>query len=120
MGRRVQRGSAVQPGLMPCRPPAHPLSYPDPAQPAAGYDQSGQTFVESSSQPQVRGRAGQGSAEHAGSATPTLSPPLPACCSVQPSDSAASGFYVTNPNNRLTNNAASGGYSGARRRRRRC
>lgn len=31
----------------------------------------------------------------------------------QPSDAAASGFYVTNPNNRLTNNAASGGYSGA-------
>jgi hypothetical protein len=31
----------------------------------------------------------------------------------QPSDSAASGFYITNPNNRLTNNAASGGYSGA-------
>lgn len=51
-------------------------------QPAAGYDQSGQTFRESSNLP-------------------------------QPSDAAASGFYVTNPNNRLTNNAASGGYSGA-------
>lgn len=51
-------------------------------QPAAGYDQSGQTFAESPGQP-------------------------------QPSDAAASGFYVTNPNNRLTNNAASGGYSGA-------
>ncbi|PRW44355.1 G8 domain-containing [Chlorella sorokiniana] len=49
--------------------------------PAAGYDQSGQTFRESPGMP-------------------------------QPSDSAASGFYVTNPNNRLTNNAASGGYSG--------
>lgn len=50
-------------------------------QPAAGYDQTGQTFVESAAQP-------------------------------QPSDAAASGFYLTNPNNRLTNNAASGGYSG--------
>ena len=33
----------------------------------------------------------------------------------QPSDAAASGFYVSNPNNRLTSNAASGGYSGAGR-----
>ncbi|KAI7839068.1 hypothetical protein COHA_007210 [Chlorella ohadii] len=49
--------------------------------PAAGYDQSGQTFRESPGMP-------------------------------QPSDAAASGFYVTNPNNRLSNNAASGGYSG--------
>ncbi|KAL4433088.1 hypothetical protein ABPG77_006515 [Micractinium sp. CCAP 211/92] len=49
--------------------------------PAAGVDQTGQTFAESATQP-------------------------------QPSDAAASGFYVTNPNNRLTNNAASGGYSG--------
>ncbi|KAI3428632.1 hypothetical protein D9Q98_007455 [Chlorella vulgaris] len=30
----------------------------------------------------------------------------------QPADAAASGFYVTNPNNRLSNNAASGGYAG--------
>lgn len=30
----------------------------------------------------------------------------------QPSDAAASGFYITNPNNRVTSNAASGGYSG--------
>ncbi|KAI3430644.1 hypothetical protein D9Q98_005237 [Chlorella vulgaris] len=30
----------------------------------------------------------------------------------QPSDAAASGFYISNPNNRVTSNAASGGYSG--------
>ena len=53
-------------------------------QPAAGVDQTGQTFQ----------------------ATPAMP---------QPSDAAAAGFYVTNPNNRLTNNAASGGYSGALR-----
>ena len=52
-------------------------------QPAAGIDQTGQTFTES----------------------PQLS---------QPTDSAASGFYALNLNNRWTNNAASGGYAGKR------
>jgi hypothetical protein len=69
-------------------PPFAPACPALPPQPAAGYDQTGQTFAES----------------------PSLA---------QPSDSAASGFYVSNPNNRLTNNAASGGYSGGRGRRQR-
>ena len=60
----------------------HPLTLAPPdVQPAAGNDQTGQTFSASSSV-------------------------------VQPSDAAASGFYISNPNNRVTSNAASGGYSG--------
>lgn len=31
---------------------------------------------------------------------------------VEPADSAAAGFYITNPNNSFRDNAASGGWSG--------